>query len=1309
MKNRHFSKQCLAAIARSAAVLAIGATIACSASQTSTNSGTTSRPNNQASTTKPSSTTPADSGKAEELVKRAEIAVNRGQYSNARDLVAQALSADPKNKKAEALLERIAKAEGAKTQASRADDVNKLVSSGEKKLKGGDTSGASKDVTSALAIDPKSDAALKLRSQIAQTEADAKTDAAAKDVNKRIAAARDNIKRGNLPEASRNLASAKLAANGGFTSELASLEKDIKDAETRVAAEKNAREADEAIAQGRDQLKNQKFDLARSSANRALALDKSNKKATDLLSDISSAEASAAADKKQSEMTARLNSAKKLESAGDYDKAIAEYRSVLATDPNNRDARRGVETAETAMKAKADAAAKAKSDAEMAAAKADAEAAKAREVAQATPRAAAPAAAPQSTPAPARVIPTPQATPGPTPTPKPTAIPPPNFINSSSSTSAKTPDAKPTPSPKAPETDGESRKRAQRIFDDGMALYDQGKLSSARDRWREALKEDPDWKKPQSFLEETEAEYNALLAREENSRRFDEAEAAAQEKLQTLISTSTIEPKPLADFLGDLKILSGIDFVITGGVEARVEAAFEDKTLREVLDTVLLPIGLKWDREPGKDIVVVTPDLRTQIFPLTTDQLANVDTLLQNGTLGRLLYGPRGQRALDGQEVYADARQNVVVITDSPRNIDKFAQFIETLKTSSPQSLIFKSYSIQGDKAPQVKSLLSAVLSVDDKAPYNPERRLIVDGDTLIIKDTSENIAKAEQLLQDKNFLGKFYSDKLTVATFNLTPVIEFDENPDLARAFGEQIRNVVETLLYSQEGRTKAEREGRRLWWDPATLQLTVTDYPDNITSVQRFIEALPQIATKRRSKIYFLDWATAGDLSSQIQEFLGQAASTGSTNDGASMTRSVSRDDEFEFRDAVFRVSRIDENDVNDESDDEIELVARTGTTSTDVRIREFRSQFVEDYEIVADDISPSSTPGEGRARITVRFVPGGEGQAEETPTPAETATSDAAEGIQIVPVENLNALFVQYDTAEQIQELEFWIETLDIPTLQVSLEVRFVEVMESKARELKSDFVITDITQGFDFSEAVIGTRFAQDQDEFGNPFEVLPEDPSRANLPKGGLDIGMRWLNGGSPISLNLQALEAAGVINITNAPSATGLNGEAIDFTITRQLGLPQPTGTGSTGGTNNNNFSAVAEERPVEMTITPTITQIGNITMDIDVTIQDREANLGGRNIITNNTSAAIPGAVTVTNTQTFAILRKELTTLARIRDGGTVVLGGWINNRTDVQTSGVPVLRDIPFIGKLLFARDIKHDEKVTLNIFLSGEVLRD
>lgn len=1309
MRNRHFSKQCLAALSRSAAACALALSISCASTQTS---GTAAKP-----TTKPGSTpkqaAAPDPKKVEDLIAKSEAALAKGQHANARDLVAQALSLDPKNKKAEALLQRIAKAEDSSSTANRKAEVDRLVASADKKLKAADYAGAQADLTKALTFDPKSEAATKLRDRVKEAEARAKSDAVNKDVSKRLAAARDSVKRNNLPEAKRNLEAAKLAANGGeaYKAELASVEKEIRDAEAKIAADKGSREASEAIAQSRDQLKAGKFDLARRSAERALAADKGNKEAMALVEQIAVAEKNAAADAKadaaRKELEQSVAAARKLESAGSYDEAIKGYRAVLEKDPNNRDARRGIDSAE---KAKSDAAAKLAADA----AKAKEAEAKAREVAQATPR---PTPAPAAkTPAPAAKTPAPAAK-TPAPTPRPTAVPPSSSAAATSTKpgAAKTPAA--TPKAAAPE-ETDARERAERIFDEGKELYDQGKLSNARERWREALKEDPTYKKPQAFLDETEKEYNELLAREQATAKFDEAETAAQEKLATLISIRTTEPKPLSDFLADLKLLSGIDFAITGGVEARVEAAFEDKPLREVLDTVLLPIGLKWDRQPGKDIIVITPDLRTQVFPLTPDQLANVDTLIQNGTLGRLLYGPRGTRILDGQEVYADGRQNVVVITDSPRNIEKFGQFLDTLKSAAPQTLIFKSYSIQGNKAPQIKSLLAAILSVDDNAPYNPERRLIVDGNTLIIKDTAENIGKAEQLLTDKNFLREFYSDRLSVATFNLTPVIEFDENPDLARSFGEQVRTVVETLLYSQEGRSKAEREGRRLWWDPATLQLTVTDYPDNLAAVQRFIEGLPQIQTKRRNKIFFLDWAIAGDLSGQIQQFLGQAATTDDSGAGGdTITRSVGREDEFRFREAFFRVTRIDENDAADDNDDEIEFVVRTGTTSQDVRIREFRSQFVEDFEIVADDITPSSTPGEGRARVTIRFVQGGSGGAQQetsTPTPASSEGGDEEEGVNIVPIENLNALFVEYDTAEQLQEIEFWIQQLDIPTLQVNMEVRFVEVFEQRARELKSDFLITDITEGFDFSGAVVGTRFGRDQDEVRSPFEPLPEDAFRSNLPNGGVSIGMRLLNGGAPIDLNLKALEAAGVINITNAPSVTALNGEDVSFEITREIRTAttntNTTGGGTDSGNNNNGLSIGIVESPVRLDITPTVTQAGNIDIELDAEIIDNESRRGiAFTSVPTTQVPTLPNGVATTDLQSYLVLRKNLDTRARIRDGGTLVLGGWISSRSEDMTSGVPVLRDIPWLGRLLFSREIKHDEKVTLNIFLSGEVLRD
>ena len=55
------------------------------------------------------------------------------------------------------------------------------------------------------------------------------------------------------------------------------------------------------------------------------------------------------------------------------------------------------------------------------------------------------------------------------------------------------------------------------------------------------------------------------------------------------------------------------------------------------------------------------------------------------------------------------------------------------------------------------------------------------------------------------------------------------------------------------------------------------------------------------------------------------------------------------------------------------------------------------------------------------------------------------------------------------------------------------------------------------------------------------------------------------------------------------------------------------------------------------------------------------------------------------------------------INNGGTIILGGWTGERSEEITSGVPVLRNMPYIGKLLFSRAQRSSNKTTLMIFLT------
>ncbi|MCB2154518.1 tetratricopeptide repeat protein [bacterium] len=872
----------------------------------------------------------------------------------------------------------------------------------------------------------------------------------------------------------------------------------------------------------------------------------------------------------------------------------------------------------------------------------------------------------------------------------------------------------------------EQRAEARQMFEEGVRIYERDQedlenLENARQKWIGALEIDPDYRQPAVYLEQTEKAFNEMMAERQAQRDFQEREAAAIEKMNTQIPISTLEPTPLADFLHHLRLLSGIDFVLAGGVDARIQAAFTDKPLHEVLDAVLLPIGLKWERRPGEDVVVITPDLRTQIFKVTPEQVKTIDSLLDRGTLQNLLYGEGGQPVLEGQEIYTDQRQNVVVITDSSKNIEKFSQLITELESQDTVGLVFKSYIIKEDKAAQVKALLEAILRADDQAPYNPERKLIVEGGELIIKDTPENIRKVEEILQDRQFLRQIYSNKLSVATFNLTPILDIQENPDLARQFGENVRIVVETLLYAQEGRSKAMREGRRLWYDEATLQLTITDYPDRLQMVEEFIESLPQIERKSRSKIIFLNWATASELSTQIQTFLGGVATTASETGGNSITKTMRVEGELEFQGAYFRVTRVNENDEADDNDDSVELVVRTGTTSQDVTIDEFRSDFIEDFEIVAEDVDPSGTPGEGRAKLTIRYVPGGESSAsnEPTPTPVPAPERTEDQGISIEPIDNLNALWLQYQSASDLKEVEFWIQTLDVPTLQVSLEIKFVEVVENKAKQLKSDFTIGNLADGVSLSDSIVRSRFAQDMDEFMNPFEPFLETAGSANLLKGATVTSWIINNGKSPISLTLSALEAQGVINVVNAPSITVITGETATFDITREFAGAGTTTAGgtTTGGTTNDNDNTDQIDT-VQLEVSPTVTQAGNITLDpISVEIVDLDQNLAGLQSLTDalgGNEEDVTGGFSDIYTAAITsggigTIRKEIETIARIRDGGTVVLGGWRNERIQKQDSGVPILRDIPWVGKILFNRNQETSDRITLLVFLTGSVVRD
>jgi type II secretory pathway component GspD/PulD (secretin) len=448
--------------------------------------------------------------------------------------------------------------------------------------------------------------------------------------------------------------------------------------------------------------------------------------------------------------------------------------------------------------------------------------------------------------------------------------------------------------------------------------------------------------------------------------------------------------------------------------------------------------------------------------------------------------------------------------------------------------------------------------------------------------------------------------------------------------------------------------------------------------------------------------------------------------------------------------RASKINENDANDRNDDSVELIINTPTTSEERTIDEYKSEFVDDYEISVLEVRPSGTAGQGTAKIQVRYNPvatgvagGGAGgtipglapgaiPGQATPTPAPAAET----GLTVETIDNMNALLIRYDDPADFAEIKSYIEQLDIPVLQVSIETKLVEVNETKAKEYMPQFSILNLgKQGVDFDNSSLNMRYAQDIDEYRSIFDPFVEGPGSAGLLKG--TTVLNFISPGeTPVAFTLRMLEAEGVVNVVNGPMITVENGETADFQIEQRLGVAPfgsnlgggattgggtttpggttggttgggttPGGT-TTGGTTTNQASTFGggySVPTVTMSVSPKITQLGEIRLEISNLELYDVGGVGG--YITNQTDASgnVTGRGIATDPLSFDLRRRYLTTTARVTDGGTIVLGGWTGERSRKSESGVPILRNLPYVGKLFFNRTSNVTDKTTLLVFLT------
>ena len=399
----------------------------------------------------------------------------------------------------------------------------------------------------------------------------------------------------------------------------------------------------------------------------------------------------------------------------------------------------------------------------------------------------------------------------------------------------------------------------------------------------------------------------------------------------------------------------------------------------------------------------------------------------------------------------------------------------------------------------------------------------------------------------------------------------------------------------------------------------------------------------------------------------------------------------------------------------------------TAPDVKVDVQRLEFADAEEVSTmlndlignatakrDDAAPAGAAARGSADTTGRSTSLEAAAARANRTGA--ATSPTSEGksklgqlskdnIKILADKRTNAIVMMGSPSDLLAIKEI-IKGMDIQLAQVLIETVVISVELSDGLRTGMDWV-KRVTQSGDDTRYTIGGGggSGKAQDLFG---DLVGDVVS--NAVKGVDLLGSVVTSGGSGLEylttfkgLKLDAMITASKTDgrskvLTSPVLLTVDNKEAtIEATTMRYLykGVRYSGGGYNTGGMNNNYNSGYEvpdfEQRDIGLTVkvTPRINPNGTVVLTIDETFEtvgpDQDVN--GQKYPTINTRK-LQADISMENSQ-------------------TVILGGLVQNEVRHSEGGIPILKDIPFIGKYLFGNTSDEETRTELLVFMTPYVI--
>jgi len=280
---------------------------------------------------------------------------------------------------------------------------------------------------------------------------------------------------------------------------------------------------------------------------------------------------------------------------------------------------------------------------------------------------------------------------------------------------------------------------------------------------------------------------------------------------------------------------------------------------------------------------------------------------------------------------------------------------------------------------------------------------------------------------------------------------------------------------------------------------------------------------------------------------------------------------------------------------------------------------------------------------------------------------ATATATGNLGKLVVDRVRNMLIFQGRAEEWARLLPVLKAIDRPTKQVLVEVTIAEI------------TLTD-NESFGIEWALGGLNLGSNAS-------------ARSGLQSGANGLSYMLVNSLGETRAVLSALASNKRINVISSPRLMVKSGETASISVGDQVPIITTRSVdqsgGQTQGTSNIMQNIQYRKTGTVMSITP-IVYAGN-RVDIEVN---------------QSVSRAIPDSSGTIGSPT--INDRSIETKLALTDGGSVLLGGLIEATNSVESSGIPVLKDLPILGHL-FRSDGHSVERRELIMLIVPYIVHD